>query len=166
MTDPKSSISSLPSFSPVLIHLLGCKPNSQPPSFHRHPAARTQTWADSPSLQSCSFPWAPFWPAFLEVKQATRPGVSPSSPLLYRPEEKEMSARRGRKRGVVDAASPLWISSGKWAVELQYIFWLSKSINMCSAFNKIIPPHFTKSWISSLRLSIPSLYLVSKCHLG
>ena len=72
---------------------------------------------------------------------------------------------RGGKREVEDAASPLWISSGKWAVELQHISWLSKCINMCSAFNKIIPPHFTKSWISSLRLSILSLYLVPKCHL-
>ena len=65
-----------------------------------------------------------------------------------------------------DAASPLWISSWKWAVELQHISWLSKCINICSAFNKIIPPHFTKSWISSLGLSITSLYLVPKCHLA
>ena len=40
--------------------------------------------------------------------------------------------------------------------------WFSKS--MWSAFNKNIPPHFTKSWTSSLRLSISSLYLVPKCH--
>ena len=113
MTDPTSSISSLPSFSPLLTHLRGCKPNSQHPSFHRRLSARTQTRADSASLQSYSFPWAPFWPAFLEVKQATRPRVSPGSPLLYRPEGKEVSARRGRKRGVMEAASPLWISPGK-----------------------------------------------------
>ena len=42
--------------------------------------------------------------------------------------------------------------------------WFSKSINMCSAFNKIITPHFTKWWTSSLRLSIPGLFLVPKPH--
>ena len=80
--------------------------------------------------------------------------------------ERRWAHGRGEKRGVEDAASPLWISSGKWAVELQYISWLSKSINMCSAFNKIIPPHFTKSWISSLRLSIPGFFLFPKLHFG
>ena len=99
-----------------------------------HPAARTQTRADSASLQSCSFPWAPFWAAFLEVKQTTRPRVSPSSPLLYRPEGKQVSARRGRKRGVLDAASPLWISSGKWAVELQGHFWTLKNCHYVFCF--------------------------------
>ena len=73
---------------------------------------------------------------------------------------------RGRKRGVEDTASPLWISSGKWAVELQGHFLTLRSIIMCSAFNKNIPPHSTKSWISSLRLSIPGFFLFPKLHFG
>ena len=99
MTDPKSSISSLPSFSPVLTHLLGHKLISQHLFFHRRPSSKSQTWVDSAPLQPCSFSWASCWAASLEVKQATRLSVSPSSSLLYRLKGKEVSPWKGQEEG-------------------------------------------------------------------
>ena len=99
-----------------------------------------------------------------EVKQATRPRVSPGSPLLYRPEGKEVSAWKWWEEGHGGCCQPSLGPFGKWAFELQGHSWLSKSIIMCSAFNKNISPRFTESWTLSLRLSIPSLYSVPKPH--
>ena len=167
-TGPKSSISSLPSFSPVLAHLLGCKQICEHLSFHRCPSARSQTWADSAFLQPCSFSWAPFWPAFWGMKPATSSRVHPSSPLPYRLEGKGVSAWKGWEEGFGGCCQPSLDFFSKWAVELQYIF-VSQKVSICVLL-LIKLSHlmffFSKSWISSLRLSIPSLYLVPKCHLG
>ena len=68
---PKSSISTLPSYCPVLTHLVVCKQICQHPSFLRCPSARPQTWADAAFLQPHSFSWTPFWPAFRGMKPAS-----------------------------------------------------------------------------------------------
>ena len=122
VTGPKSSISSLPSFSPVLAHLLGCKQICEHLSFHRCPSARSQTWADSAFLQPCSFSWTPFWPAFWGMKPATSSRVHPSSPLPYRLEGKVVSAWKGWEEGFGGCCQPSLDFFSKWAVELQYIF--------------------------------------------
>ena len=164
MTDPKSSVSSLPSFSPVLTHLLGYKLISQHLSFHRCPSARSQTWTDSAPLQPCSFSWAARWAASLEVI-ATRLRVSPSSSLLYRPEGKEVSPWKRQENGYGGCCQPsldfFWKVNG-WT--LGTFLDSQKSVIMCSAFNKNLPPHFAESWTSSLTLSIARLYPVPKNH--
>ena len=97
---PKSSVSSLPSFSPVLTHLLGYKLICQHPfsidillQGHKH----------EQTLLLCSPAPFPGHHAGLgripEVKQATSPRVSPSSPLLYRSEGKEVSAWKQWEEG-------------------------------------------------------------------
>ena len=132
MTDLKSSISSLPSFWPVLTHLLGCKQICQHLSFHRRPSARSQMWAASAFLQSCS--WVPWWPAFWVVKPATGSRVSPSSPLLYRLERKEVSAWKEWEEGCGGCCQPSLDFSSEVSNWTPETLLHSQKVSLCVCF--------------------------------
>ena len=74
----------------------------------------------------------------------------------------------GAGRGVWWMLPALWgFLLGSEQLNSKDISWLSE-VSLCVLLKKKkkIPPHFTKSWISSLRLSIPGFFLFPKLHFG